>query len=60
MDDLTEALKVEFRDNSVLPADSNMEDWLQLLDFDPKHVARVRRPDESNKATQKTITRSII
>ena len=60
VDDLTEALKVEFRDNSVLPADSNMEDWLQLLDFDPKHVARVRRPDESNKATQKTITRSII
>ncbi|QPJ60861.1 MAG: AAA family ATPase [Candidatus Nitronauta litoralis] len=60
VDDLTDALRVEFKDNSVLPADSNMEDWLQLLDFDPKHVARVRRPDDSDQATHKTMRRSII
>ena len=60
VEDLTQALKQEFKDNSVLPADSNMEDWLQLLDFDPKHVARLRRPNESDQATQQTMNRSII
>lgn len=59
-DDLIDALQVEFKENSILPADSNMEDWLQLLDFDPKQVARVRRPDDSDQATHKTMRRSII
>jgi proteasome-associated ATPase len=59
-DDLLRALETEFKENSVLPADSNMEDWLQLLDFDPKNVARVRRPNDSDKATSHTISRSII
>ncbi len=59
-DDLTQALENEFNENSVLPADSNMEDWLQLLDFDPKNVARVRRPNDSDQAASDTLSRSII
>jgi len=59
-DDLKQALHNEFTENSVLPADSNMEDWLQLLDFDPKNVARVRRPNDSDQAASDTLSRSII
>jgi proteasome-associated ATPase len=59
-DDLTQALANEFNENSILPADSNMEDWLQLLDFDPKKVVRVRRPSDSDQAAANTLNRSII
>ena len=59
-EDMTQALRNEFTENSVLPADSNMEDWLQLLDFDPKNVARVRRPNDSDQAASDTLSRSII
>ena len=59
-DDMTQALKNEFTENSILPADSNMEDWLRLLDFDPKNVARVRRPSDSDQAASDTLSRSII
>lgn len=59
-DDLMHALKSEFTDNSILPTDSNMEDWLQLLDFDPKKVVRVRLPNDSDQAASDTLSRSII
>ncbi len=59
-DDLLQALETEFVENNVLPADSNMEDWLQLLDFDPKNVVRVRRPRDSDQAASQTMSRSII
>ncbi len=59
-DDLMHALKSEFTENSILPTDSNMEDWLQLLDFDPKKVVRVRLPDDSDQAASDTLSRSII
>ena len=59
-DDMTQALKKEFTENSILPTDSNMEDWLQLLDFDPKNVVRVRRPNDSDQAASDTLSRSII
>ncbi|CAI2719664.1 AAA family ATPase [Nitrospina watsonii] len=59
-DDLLQALEHEFVENNVLPADSNMEDWLQLLDFDPKNVVRVRRPKDSDQAAHQTMSRSII
>jgi hypothetical protein len=37
-----------------------MEDWLQLLDMDFRHVVRIRKPNESDQATTQTINRSII
>ena len=60
VDDLVVSLETEFQEGSLLPAESNLEDWLQLLDMESKNVVRVRRPDESDKATENTIRRSII
>ena len=54
------SLETEFQEGSLLPAESNLEDWLQLLDMESKNVVRVRRPDESDKATENTMRRSII
>jgi proteasome-associated ATPase len=58
--DLIESLETEFTESNLLPAESNMEDWLQLLDMESRHVVRVRRPSESDQATANTINRSII
>ena len=60
VDDLTQALETEFSENNLLPSDSNMEDWLQLLDFDPKNVVRLRRPNDKDQAASNTMRRSII
>ena len=58
--DLTECLKTEFTDGNLLPTESNLEDWLQLLDLDPRDVVRVRRPNQSDQAAAETLNRSII
>ena len=58
--DLTECLETEFTDGNLLPAESNLEDWLQLLDLDPRDVVRVRRPSQSDQAAAETLNRSII
>jgi len=58
--DLTECLKTEFTDGNLLPAESNLEDWLRLLDLDPRDVVRVRRPNQSDQAAAETLNRSII
>jgi len=58
--DLTECLETEFTDGNLLPAESNLEDWLQLLDLDPRDVVRVRRPNQSDQAAAETFNRSII
>ncbi len=60
VEDLVVSLETEFKEGSLLPAESNMEDWLQLLDVESKNVVRVRRPNESDKATENTMRRSII
>jgi proteasome-associated ATPase len=58
--DLTACLEAEFKDGNLLPSESNLEDWLQLLDLDPHQVVRVRRPNESDQAAAETLNRSII
>jgi len=58
--DLTECLATEFTDGNLLPAESNLEDWLRLLDLDPRDVVRVRRPNQSDQAAAETLNRSII
>lgn len=60
VEDLIECLKIEFTESSLLPAESNMEDWLQLLDMESRHVVRVRKPNQSDRATETTLNRSII
>ncbi|MFQ5451200.1 MAG: AAA family ATPase [Nitrospinaceae bacterium] len=58
--DLLQALEKEFKESSLLPAESNLEDWLQLLDMDSRHVVRVRKPSEADHAAATTMDRSII
>jgi proteasome-associated ATPase len=58
--DLIECLKIEFTESSLLPAESNLEDWLQLLDMESRHVVRVRKPNQSDRAAETTLNRSII
>jgi proteasome-associated ATPase len=58
--DLVCAMESEFTESNILPADSNMEDWLQLLDHNPRDVVRIRRPRDSDWAAINTINRSII
>jgi len=60
VDDLIQALETEFTESSILPSDSNQEDWLQLLDLDSRKVARVRRPGDSDQSAAETMSRSII
>ena len=60
VDDLLTALKTEFKEGSLLPAESNLEDWLHLLDMESKNVVRVRKPNESDSATENTMRRSVI
>ena len=60
VDDLIQALETEFTESSILPSDSNQEDWLQLLDLDSRKVASVRRPGDSDLSAAETMKRSII
>ena len=59
-DDLIQALICEFVESSILPSDSNRDDWLQLLDLDSRKVASVRRPGGSDQSAAETMSRSII
>jgi hypothetical protein len=43
-----------------LPAESNLDDWLQLLDMESKNVVRVRKPNESDSSAENTSRRSVI
>ncbi len=42
LEDLTQALDQEFKENEIFPKSDAMEDWLQLLDLSPENVATVR------------------
>ena len=41
IDDLTSAIRAEYRENEVFPPSDSVEDWLTLLDYDPENVVRV-------------------
>ena len=58
--DLVKALETEFIEGSLLPAEANLEDWLQLLDIDPHQVVRVRRSKDSDSSASDTLNRSMI
>lgn len=60
VEDLLRSLEEEFVEGNVLPAESNMEDWLQLLDKDPRNVVRIRKPNAADRASEATMNRSII
>jgi len=58
--DLLACLETEFTESTLLPAESNLEDWLQLLDMESRNVVRVRKPNQSDRQAETTIKRSII
>jgi proteasome-associated ATPase len=58
--DLLDCLETEFTESSLLPAESNLEDWLQLLDMESRSVVRVRKPNRSDRQAEITIKRSIL
>ena len=60
VEDLLKCLETEFTESSLLPAESNLEDWLQLLDMESRNVVRVRKPNQSDRQAETTIKRSII
>ncbi|OGW15234.1 MAG: AAA family ATPase [Nitrospinae bacterium RIFCSPLOWO2_12_FULL_47_7] len=60
VDDLLRSLEAEFIESNVLPAESNMEDWLKLLDKDPRNVVRIRKPNAADRDSEITMNRSII
>ena len=42
LEDLTNAVTQEFKENEIFPKSDVQEDWLQLLDFSPDNVASVK------------------
>lgn len=60
VEDLKQALEKEFDESGILPSDSSREDWLQLLDLDPRKVAGVRRPGDADQSAVESMNRSII
>ena len=42
LEDLTEAMDQEFKENEIFPKSDAIEDWLQLLDLSADHVVSIR------------------
>ena len=42
LNDLTASVGAEYKENEIFPKSDAQEDWLQLLDYPPDHVASVR------------------
>lgn len=50
-DDLTRAVRSEFKENEIFPKTDTVDDWLKLLDYDPENVVTVKpiRPETREK-----------
>ncbi len=57
LEDLQEAIRLEFRENEIFPKSDAREDWLKLLDFEPENVVEVHpvRAVGARAATRKRI-----
>lgn len=42
VEDLKQAIRVEFKENEIFPKGDSIEDWLKLLDYEPDNVATVK------------------
>ncbi len=42
IEDLKQAVRVEFKENEIFPKGDSIEDWLKLLDYEPDNVATVK------------------
>ena len=55
--DLEQAIEDEYRENDIFPTTDSVEDWLQLIDYEPENVVKIApiRP-EKGKRRQSTVT----
>ncbi|HSV72597.1 MAG TPA: AAA family ATPase [Chthonomonadales bacterium] len=42
LEDLREAIRVEYKENEIFPKSDTLEDWLKLVDYEPENVVTVR------------------
>lgn len=55
--DLEQAIEDEYRENDIFPTTDSVEDWLQLIDYEPENVVKIApiRPEKS-KRRQSAVT----
>ncbi|MBM3496396.1 MAG: AAA family ATPase [Armatimonadetes bacterium] len=42
LEDLRQAIRLEYKENEIFPKSDAQEDWLKLIDYEPENVATVR------------------
>ncbi|MGQ9524196.1 MAG: AAA family ATPase [Armatimonadota bacterium] len=49
LEDIEQAIRVEYKENEIFPKTDVLEDWLKLIDYDPENVVNIRpiRPEKS-------------
>jgi len=49
LEDIEQAIRVEYKENEIFPKTDVLEDWLKLIDYDPENVVNIRpiRPDKA-------------
>ncbi len=54
LNDLLDAVEMEYRENDIFPPTDNTEDWLKLLDYEPENVVRVTPIRPAKEAKRKS------
>lgn len=57
LEDLTRAIRLEYKENEIFPKTDTQEDWLKLLDYEPENVVSLRpiRPGKGEPPQQRNI-----
>ncbi|MBI3921904.1 MAG: AAA family ATPase [Armatimonadetes bacterium] len=55
LDDLREALRLEYKENEIFPKSDNLEDWLKLLDYEPENVVEVSPMRQKRRVVKSTV-----
>jgi proteasome-associated ATPase len=53
LEDLEQAVRLEYKENEIFPKTDVLEDWLKLIDYDPENVVNIRpiRPEKTQPAS---------
>ncbi|NLI01242.1 MAG: AAA family ATPase [Chthonomonadales bacterium] len=57
LEDLRQAIRLEYKENEIFPKSDAQEDWLKLIDYEPENVATVRpiRAERARPSTPRDI-----
>lgn len=57
LEDLQQAMLLEYKENEIFPKSDVLEDWLKLIDHEPENVVNVKpiRPGKKEDYTKRTI-----